>query len=669
MRMRDTAFQPRTWIVGGIAICMMVSVISRSRADTIADSLSDWSATGTQGDSGWTTGYRNFTADGGGDYATSQFIPFDLGTHWDGSQWRLSTDPGATGGPWTLAAAEEAHPNGTNSTPGEEHWVVRRWVATTTTPSDLELRSHIRKNNVNCGDGTSVNLYHNGSLLNSIAINGNDGVGVTDSVYTTVNPGDTIDLAMTPVGPDTGRTDGCDGTAFRLTVTDDPPPEPPVPPLADSGADWSTTGTQGEENWFNGYYNKTQDADGMYQASDFTPFDFGSHWATDQWRLTTDPGSTGGPWTQLGQTATHPNGTNSTPNDEHWTIRRYVASGLTQNTPVALNWTTAKTNANADGVTGILFVNGQQVDSATIAGGDTAGVDRTFYVHAAPDDVIDLALTPQGLTNDSDGADGSVNGLTIRTDLPEGILLNPKSPAVILADSMADFSDTQGQGNWSYGYYDQRADVEVGDGAYGTEDFIAFLNDGSGVVSADPEIGGWKDSPNHWDGSKWDLLANAAPVSHGPWTEVTAGGGHPAANSGGDPEVHWALRRWVSDQDGYIRISGNLNNTSANGDGTVGRILVDGTEVWSQLSNGDAISFDVDLEVSSGSVIDFAIDPDGNGVLDPMDPATLGSISDGSDGTTFQFNIQQMELFVVPEPSGLLLLSLAFGGLLLRRRR
>ena len=435
--------------------------------------------------------------------------------------------------------------------------------------------------------------------------------------------------------------------------------------IADSVDDWSTTGTQGENNWYNGYYNLTGDADGSYEQSDFTAFDFDTHWATDQWRLTTDPAATGGPWTALGQSSTHPNGTNSTPNEEHWTIRRYMADGLTQNTPVALNWKTAKANPNSDGVTGILFVNGQQVDAVTIAGNDTTGVDRTYYLHAKQGDVIDLALSPQGLTNSADGSDGSTNRLTIHTDFPDGVLLNP---GPVLANSAADFSDTQGQDNWVYGYYDQRADVETGDGLYGPDDFIPFLNDGSGVISADPAVGGWKSSPNHWDGSKWDLLANGAPVSHGPWTEVAASTGHPAANGQSDPEVHWAMRRWVSDQDGVVRVSGSLGK-GGGGDGTVGRILVDGTEVWSEMTLDNSINFEVDLDISSGSIIDFAIDPDGAGNFDPADPSTLDSINDGSDNTTFQFTIQQMEPFVVPEPSSLLLISLAFGGLLFRRRR
>ena len=160
-----------------------------------------------------------------------------------------------------------------------------------------------------------------------------------------VNPNDFIDIALTPAGTDGARGDSCDGSAFSLTITDDEPPPPVIPPLADSFDDWSTTGTQGENNWSNGYYNLTQDADGTYAVDDFIPFTNsagpdggpvapdGNHWRDDprQWDLT----PSGGPWTFISQEGTHPNGTNSAPNDEHWSIRRYVArqNNLTSDQP------------------------------------------------------------------------------------------------------------------------------------------------------------------------------------------------------------------------------------------------------------------------------------------------------------------------------------------------
>ncbi|NIP92266.1 MAG: hypothetical protein GWO24_01840, partial [Akkermansiaceae bacterium] len=88
-----------------------------------------------------------------------------------------------------------------------------------------------------------------------------------------------------------------------------------------------------------------------------------------------------GPWTFLSQEGTHPNGTNSAPNEEHWTIRRWTASGLGDVTPVRVVWHTRKANPNNDGVTGSLHLNGVELDTRTIAGNDATGFIRTYYLN------------------------------------------------------------------------------------------------------------------------------------------------------------------------------------------------------------------------------------------------------------------------------------------------
>jgi hypothetical protein len=217
-------------------------------------------------------------------------------------------------------------------------------------------------------------------------------------------------------------------------------------------------------------------------------------------------------------------------------------------------------------------------------------------------------------------------------------------PGEILANSLAEFSGIQGQDNWWYGYYDQRADAEDGDGFYSVDEFVPFLNDRSGVVSTDPEIGAWKNWPNHWNGDYWDVLANDAPVSHGPWTQLMPIGGHPAANAQLDPEVHWSIRRWSSETNGTVYVDGMFYNTNGAGDGTVGRILVDGVEVWSAVSNGTEVPIAVEFDVSPISVVDFVIDADGAGVYDPSAPITVNFISDGNDFTEFFFDIHDLTL-------------------------
>ncbi|MEC8659470.1 MAG: hypothetical protein VXY33_09735, partial [Verrucomicrobiota bacterium] len=122
-----------------------------------------------------------------------------------------------------------------------------------------------------------------------------------------------------------------------------------------------------------------------------------------------------------GPEGSHPNGTNSAPNEEHWTIRRWTAEELTSETPLGLKWHTRKTNLNGTGVTGSLFVNGEMVDSASFAGNDGVGEIRTWYANLNPGDVVDLALTPVGPDGDAaDGSDGSANWLRVDTYIPIG---------------------------------------------------------------------------------------------------------------------------------------------------------------------------------------------------------------------------------------------------------
>jgi hypothetical protein len=214
------------------------------------------------------------------------------------------------------------------------------------------------------------------------------------------------------------------------------------------------------------------------------------------------------------------------------------------------------------------------------------------------------------------------------------------SRAEPLADSFEDWSvdGIQGQNNWFYGFYDVRDDFIEEDGIYEPDDFIPFLNDGSEIVSRDQDIGAWKVSANDWDGDKWDLLNNDV-VAHGPWTEVTRTGGHPAANAQGDNSVHWNIRRWESDVDGDVTLFGSFSNDSAIGDGTLGRIFVDGREVWASVTHGNVVHFGRRVPVRQGSTIDFVTDPDGSRIYGPVTGIHIDEISDDGDGTQLTVQI------------------------------
>ncbi|MEM7231597.1 MAG: thrombospondin type 3 repeat-containing protein [Planctomycetota bacterium] len=195
---------------------------------------------------------------------------------------------------------------------------------------------------------------------------------------------------------DNGRDDDGD----ELVDCDDPECVRGV--VASSEVDWSTEGEQGAGAWLYGFYEATSDVDGRYATSDFVPFEnssgplggptdpAGNHWSGDAWDLIEAPR---GPWTFLGKEQARPNGSTSFPLVEQWPIRRWVVD-RTGN--FEIRWTLRKDEDRGRGVTGLLFLNGDEIDRASIEGDDTAGVDRAVVKFLEPGDIVDLAVTPEG---------------------------------------------------------------------------------------------------------------------------------------------------------------------------------------------------------------------------------------------------------------------------------
>src|SRR5258706_8470271 len=102
-------------------------------ASVIADSQFEFSAGGHQGENSWINGYYDKTGDDDGTYQATDFQPFPRAdgpwsptNFWAGSAWAwFNGNP-----PWDTIGAIDVHPNGINN--GVEHWVIRRWVSTTT---------------------------------------------------------------------------------------------------------------------------------------------------------------------------------------------------------------------------------------------------------------------------------------------------------------------------------------------------------------------------------------------------------------------------------------------------------------------------------------------------------------------------------------------------------
>jgi len=223
----------RVWL-GAAALCMFSSSLL---AATIADSTADWSNTGTQGENNWSYGYYNLTGDADGEYQSTDFIAFlndgsnsvqpDGLNHWTGGGWALYRDtaPNNTG-PWTSIGNTGGHPNGTNSDPPpsvpgsvrEEHWAIRRWESNFDGP--VKLTSMLAATNTG-GTGTTVHLFHNGSLLDTLQTNA--AAGLMNDVNAIVAAGDFIDLALSPEAFDgSNRSDGADGSNFTLLIEDIP---------------------------------------------------------------------------------------------------------------------------------------------------------------------------------------------------------------------------------------------------------------------------------------------------------------------------------------------------------------------------------------------------------------------------------------------------------------
>jgi hypothetical protein len=105
---------------------------------------------------------------------------------------------------------------------------------------------------------------------------------------------------------------------------------------------------------------------------------------------------------------------------------------------------------------------------------------------------------------------------------------------VIIADSVNEFSGTQGQNNWFYGFYD---------GPFTSSDFQLMTEFRTDTPTAFGSEVWWVDEGTYW-------------------TSLGALGGHPSGQSfsclGRVPAGHWAVRRWVSEVAGEVTISGTL---------------------------------------------------------------------------------------------------------------
>lgn len=219
--------------------------------------------------------------------------------------------------------------------------------------------------------------------------------------------------------------------------------------------------------------------------------------------------------------------------------------------------------------------------------------------------------------------------------------------AGFLADSIADFSATQGQQGWFYGFYNQGP--VGGPHSYTTAAFAPF---------------------DTFNVARWEASDAQVGAQNNDFLNLNAEGGHPnGLGPAAQDRIIWAIRRYVSPIDGLLSIDFDLhkaNIVEPRGGGITGRIFVDGVEVLTQfIANDDGVGLQGILTraVSVGSVLDFAIDP--TGILPAV--GTDSIFSARADGTVFSARLSTQD---VPEPAAWLLVGT--GGLgvgLIRWRR
>ena len=386
-----------------------------------------------------------------------------------------------------------------------------------------------------------------------------------------------------------------------------------------SGSILEYSGTQGTNGWSYGYYNLSADPGGVYSGAEFQALPSNG---AGGYALGGNP-----PWTGIFNSQdTHPNLNGS---GEHWTIRRYTVGAGEGGGSLQANWRMSKTNPNCgDGVIGYIFHNGVQIDTATLGFNDGTGFLRQATIpNVNVGDTIDLMLAPGA----NDGCDGSRFSMDLnRLRTYSGLTTS------LIADSVAEFG--QNTNGWSYGYYNTTLNGSPSPG-----DFIAF-------------------SGAEWTGSMWDLN----PAASGPWSEITATGGHPNGTNSAPGQEHWVARRYTIQpgEAGDTLVEWNIAKANPFGSGTSVQIMLNDNPVASTgVSGSDTLGFNGRLllpGLNAGDTVTIALAPQG------LDAQLFGAgdNGDGSDASVFG-----MRLFnAIPEP-GSAALSLAGLALLLRRRR
>ncbi len=590
----------------------------------LADSVQDWSASGTQGENSWYYGYYNRTADAGGDYETGDFVQFPdhyfAGVVWD---WPDGNPPN------TLIGQQNMHPNGLNAG-GAEHWVIRRYVSEGS--GSLEVTWTLRKSGLALGgNGVTGHVFHNGEEVDVVTIANSDTTGVTRVVTIDgVQAGDAVDFVVDPRGTDslpfdtddtvrlTASIRGISGIASNIHPDGDIETQMHnvgtsayvrIPFTVENPAEFTTLRFDmrygdGFIAYLNGLpvaaENTSAGANATYLETALADRDAPSTNSRESFDISSDLDLL-----TAGQNVLMIHGVNSSPSNNDFLLRpQLVATSLQldfDNPRYFVVPTPGEVNGVGSEAVGPLFL-GQDFTPLSVERTEFVNTDALARVHIPTDAGVD------GQWQDVDFDDAGPGWF----DATLGIGYEDSSnlPVTEIADSWDDWSSsgTQGENNWLYGYYNKTTD---GDGVYSGAEFQQFPDD-------------------YYAGVVWDW-----PNGNPPNTLIGIQNMVPNGSEAG--QIHWPVRRYVSEAGGSLTVDWKIQKSglAAGGNGVTGHVFHNGAEVDTILlggTNTTGISQVVTIpNVQVGDFIDFTVDPRGTdgGEDGSLDTTRLSATIDG----------------------------------------
>ncbi|HVW20321.1 MAG TPA: hypothetical protein VHC86_03830 [Opitutaceae bacterium] len=572
----------------------------------LADANGDFS--GAQGQAGWSYG----------DFASG--TNFQNLTAFSGVAWSASY-------PYISITSGDQHPSTVNGGPVS---VVRRW--TSSYAGAVSINGQFVAENTG-GDGVGVTVLLNGQPLLARAAIGAAGAPTQKgfSLNATLKVGDTLDFAVDP-GP--AADINFDATGLSATVTASSSSSGSGSSagtgtstagsglgavLGSSGSSDSSGSAASAANDTNTASGVQVDATGDYSAT--APargwsygYFVGGAGAIGSWGNASFSalGSSGGGWTgpvpslAVGSSTLSPSAVGIV---QYAAVKRWT-SNYTGNVQVSGSFTDTR---NGDGVGVCICVNGQAALARSLIGVTGDGLTRTFsFVQAViPGTTIDFVVDPgpgrdyagdatvlnatiascasapttgisvsaavTGTANGTSGDSASGSSSSSGASGPAGAGSSGSTATSVAANAASDFSLTQGQGGWIYGYF-------VGPlGAIGP--------------AANATLTTMSSSGSSWSGPFPSLGITATTLSP----------------SAAGIVQYSAVKRWTSTYTGNVQVSGSFN-IGHDGDGVGVTVMVNGRPqspraVIGNSGSSRTHSFSFVQAVVPGTTIDFVVDP------------------------------------------------------------